>query len=133
MSETQRYARVPAELGRAGWRRDAPHTAECGSVRGSGKSVAAALADLGSQLETIAKAARTDPTFWHDADNGLLTVAVPQADGESWVSYTVRLGQESGPVLATGTTHGGGDVREAYANAIGYARVERERYGTRAS
>lgn len=133
MTETQRYAKVPAEMSRAGWARNSGHVATCGSMRGTGPTMSAALESLGSQLEAIAKAAHTMPSFWHDAQNDLLTVAVPFPDGTGWMSYTVRLGQESGPVLASGTTIAGGPVSEAYAGAIGYERVPPERYGAHAS
>jgi hypothetical protein len=126
VSDATRYARVPAELSRAGWQRTAAHVATAGQVTGRGTSQAAALADLGASLEAMAGRARTEPAFWWDADNQGLHVVVPDAVTGDSVAYMVMF--DAGTVrLSTGTTGMAGPPETALAHAEGLERVTTRR------
>jgi len=123
--DAQHYARVPAELGRAGWQRTAARTATAGAVTGYGTSASGALADLGKVLARMAGAAHEVPSFWWDEANGQLHVAVPDSVTGGHHGYIVRM-TGAGPVVAACTSSGAGPASQAYANAAGMARVPQE-------
>lgn len=124
MTDTQRYARVPATMGREGWHRDAPHTATLGALTGRGTSQAGALADLGSLIIAACQRGASVPvdgvTFAYDADNANLWIAVPDVLHGGASEYVVDC---SGDVPAN--PHGGGSrtgmARDAFATAVGMA------------
>lgn len=126
VSGAARYARVPAELGRDGWQRTAGRTATAGSVTGRGASDAAALDDLGALLAAMASRARQEPSFWWDADNACLHVAVPDPVDGGHTGYIVRM-TDAGPVRSQCTSSGSAPAAEALTTAVGVTRVERER------
>lgn len=126
MSGAARHARVPAELGRDGWARTAGHTATAGTATGRGASMGAALDDLGAVLAAMASRAHDEPSFWWDAANGQLHVAVPSPVDGGHTSYIVRMG-DAGPSLSQCTSSGSAPACDALASAVGVTRVERER------
>ena len=122
MSESQRYARIPAELGRAGWQRDSAHVATVGGVQGRGTSVQAALDDVSGHLAEMAGRANGQPAFWSDDQGGLWVVIPDMRDGGS-ISYRV-----SGVTVTPGATvrlcsfnRAGAD--QAHATAEGMTRL----------
>jgi hypothetical protein len=122
MSEVQRYAKVPAQTGRAGWQRTSEHTATAGSLQGRGTSIAAALESLGAQLTAMASRADVPPAFYWDADNQALHIAVPNPVTGDHVSYIVTV-LDGEARLSTCTTSGGGAPDTAFEHAIGMERV----------
>jgi hypothetical protein len=124
--ETQRYARVPAATGRAGWQRTSPHTATAGQLEGRGASQAAALADLGSKLEAMAGRAAGEPSVWWDADNAVLWVAVPDAAHGGHHAYPVKFPDGTqAPSRSVCVTSGAADAADALRNCIGIAEVRK--------
>lgn len=122
MSEVQRYARVPAELGRAGWQRSAGHTATSGALQGRGTSQASALESLAGQLSAMASRAGTAPAFYWDAGNQALHVAVPDAVTGDHTAYIVMI-HDGEARLSVCTTGGEGAPENAFASAVGMERV----------
>jgi hypothetical protein len=128
MAESQRYARVPAETGRASWRKDAGHTATVGRVQGQGASQAKALDNLASLLTQAAGREATDsPSAWWDEANAVLWVAVPDVMHGGHTSFNIRM-TGSGPVIGGGSEGGTAPASEAFATSAGMRRVEREPY-----
>ena len=119
MSETQRYARVPAEMSRAGWQRTAWHVATAGKVTGRAASVAGALADLADHLKAMAGRAYEPPRFFWDADNGGLHVVTPDPVSGGHFAYMVMFPEGRPPYLSQGTASGTAPVSEALSTAVG--------------
>lgn len=125
-TDTPRYARVQATMGREGWRRDALHTARLGGLTGRGTSQAAALADLASLISDACQRGDTSHaggdavTFKYDADNARLWIAVPDVLHGGATEYAVDC---SGDIPAN--PHGGGSragmARHAWRDAVGMA------------
>ena len=126
----QRYARVPAELSRDGWRRDAGHTATAGQVTGRGDSMSAALEDLGQALAGMAGRVRQEPSFWWDEANGQLHVAVPDPVDGGHASYIVRMAGDA-PALSGCRSYGSAPADDALSTAVGVVRVQDERRAPR--
>jgi hypothetical protein len=126
MSDAPRYARVPAELSRAGWQRTAAHVATAGQVTGRGTSDAAALADLGESLTAMAGRLRPGPAFWWDADNQGLHVVVPDPVTGDSVAYMVMIADGTAR-LSVCTTGMVGPPSDALATAVGLERVTHKR------
>jgi hypothetical protein len=124
--DARRYARVPAAMGRAGWRRDAEHTASAGQLTGRGTSQQTALDDLSGQLEAMAGRALQEPAFWWDADNQALHVVTPDPVTGGHFAWIVRMAGD-GPVLSPGMSCGKAPVGDALTTAVGMERVPRGR------
>lgn len=122
MSESQRYARVPAELSRAGWQRGSAHVATAGEVTGRGTSQAAALADLGEALTAMASRANDQPAFWSD-DQGGLWVAVPDMRDGGSTSYRVSGVTAAPDATARLTSFNRASADQAHESAEGMARI----------
>lgn len=121
--ERPRYARVQATMGRESWRRNARHTAKLGGLTGYGTSQAAALADLAGKITAAVKRPESQPdgvTFWHDAANGMLWVAVPDVLNGGADEYAVDLagGYPSNPRRTGWTAY---PARDALGSAVGMA------------
>ena len=123
MSESQRYARVPAELSRAGWQRDAAHVATAGTVTGRGTSQAAALADLGGALTAMASRASLAPAFGWDAENRMLWVAVPATRDNGSTHYVIRLDADGAPTVSDSVTSDSRPARDAWQTAANIERL----------
>ena len=117
-----RYARVIAEMRRAGWSRKSDHVAECGQLQGRGASIADALTDLGDQLTAMAGRANTAPAIWWDADNACLHIVTPDTVTGGHHAWIVAMG-ETGPRLSMGTSSGVAPVADALATSVGLERV----------
>lgn len=122
MTEQQRFARVPAEMGRAGWQRTAPHTATTGQLAGQGESQAEALADLARLLEATAHRAHETPAFWWDADNRVLWVTVPDAVSGGCTAYPVHMDGEV-PTVSGGVSSYAAPAAVAMAQSVGIVPV----------
>lgn len=122
MTDQQRYARVPAALGRAGWQPTAAHTATTGQLAGRGKSQAEALADLARLLEEAAHRVREAPAFWWDADNRVLWVTVPDAVHGGCTAYPVHMDGEV-PTTSGGVTTYEAPAAAAMAQSVGIVPV----------
>lgn len=126
MSDTPRYARVQATMGRAGWSRHAAHTAKLGGLTGHGASQAKALEHLGSLITEAcgrgdtSRAGGDAVAFKWDAANRQLWIAVPDVLHGGATEYAVDC---SGDVPAN--PHGGGSragmARDAWRDAVGMA------------
>lgn len=126
MSDAQRHARVPAEMSRDGWARSAGHVATAGGVTGRGKSAAAALDDLAAALGAMAGRAAEEPTFWWDADNRALHVAVPDVRDGGHSAYIVMM-TDTGPYASMCKSAGCAPASEALTSATGMERVPQGR------
>jgi uncharacterized Zn finger protein (UPF0148 family) len=121
----QRFAKVPAETGRAGYARTAPHTATAGTVQGRGTSQRAALDDLGTMLTAaMARAGSDTPSFAWDAANQALSVAVPDVMHGGSVTYMVRF-DDNGPLTWFETSGNACEAKDAFATSVGTAIVPR--------
>jgi hypothetical protein len=121
--QAPRYARVPAETGRAGWQRDAEHTATAGALQGRGTSQAGALAALGEALAAMASRASDAPMFGWDAPNRTLWVAVPDAHHGGSVHYIVHFDESGNPSVSGSTTLDRSPAREAWQSSEGITRL----------
>jgi hypothetical protein len=122
--QPQRYARVPAEMSRESWRRDAGHVAECGALAGRGTSAAAALDDLGRQLAAAAaRGAEDSPSVRWDAANRSLWVSVPDVLHGGYTDIAVHFDAAGAPCRWYGGSSGGGPARTAHAGAAGMSEV----------
>lgn len=124
MTDTTRYARVRAIMGRASWHRNAPHTATAGTLQGTGTSQAAALDDLGSQLAAACERDAGEPSFAWDAANGNLWVAVPDVIHGGHRAYVVHMDGDT-PRLGSGVSAGNADVADAFKSWAGITPVTR--------
>lgn len=122
MPDQQHYARVPAEMGREGWRPRSAHTATTGQLAGRGRSQAEALADLARQLEVTAHRVREAPSFWWDADNSVLWVTVPDAVNGGCMAYPVHMAGEV-PTTGGGVTSYAAPASAAMAQSVGIVPV----------
>lgn len=122
MSGAQRYARVPAELGRGGWQRNASHTATVGQVQGRGTSQASALDDVAGQLAAMAARAHEAPSFWAD-DQGALWVAVPDLRDGGSTSYRVSGVSVADGAAASLNSFNKACAADAHASAEGMRRI----------
>jgi hypothetical protein len=122
--QAQRYAKVPADMSRASWHRNAGHVATAGEVTGRGTSQAAALADLGSALTTMASRASDHPAFWAD-DQGGLWVVIPDALTGGSMSYRVSGVTVSPDATAYPAGSNAASAEEAHATAVGMTRIPR--------
>jgi hypothetical protein len=118
MSDTaQRYARVPAELSRAGWSRRSDHVATAGAVQGRGTSVAGALESLAVNLAAMAARVHDAPAFAWDSDNRSLRVAVPSALDNGCTHYIVHFDDNGQPTVSGCTTSDSAPAREAWKSS----------------
>ena len=125
MTDTQKHARVPATMGREGWRRNALHTATAGGLTGRGTSQAKALDDLARLISEACqrgayRAGADGVTFAYDADNANLWVAVPDVLHGGATEYVVDCSGQ-----APANPHGGGSrtgtARDAFTHSVGMA------------
>jgi hypothetical protein len=124
MGETpQRYAKVPADMSRAGWSKHADHVATVGQVTGSGASIAAALEALAANLADVAKRVHDAPMFGWDAANRSLWIAVPSAVGGGSVHYIVHFDDAGQPHVSGCTTSDSAPAREAFRHSASIERL----------
>jgi hypothetical protein len=126
MADSQRYGRVPAELGRAGWQRTAAHTATAGTVQGTGTSQQKALDDLGTRLAAMAARGSDQPSAWWDDANCTLWVAYPDTVHGGHRAVAVHMTGASAPLPGTNVyagLAGTAPASEAFATSEGMERV----------
>lgn len=121
--QTQRYAKVPAEMSRAGWQRHAEHVATAGAMQGRASSAAGALASLGEALTAMAGRATDDPMFGWDDANRSLWIAVPNAYHGGSVHYIVHFDESGNPTVSGSTTLDSSPAREAFGHSANIARL----------
>ena len=122
MADQQRYARVPATVRPASWHKNAPMVAEAGQLAGQGTNIAAALADLGSQLAAMASRAQEAPAFWWDAANRVLWVTVPDAVSGGCTAYPVHFDGEV-PTASGGVSSYAASAAVAMARSVGIVPI----------
>jgi hypothetical protein len=122
MAESQRYAKVPAELSKAAWPPKSPHAARAGVFRGEGSSQAAALADLGGQLEAMAARAMARPSFWA-GDQDDLWIAVPDPVTGGSVSYRITGVTVSPGAAVREVSFNAAPAGEAHESSEGMTRI----------
>jgi hypothetical protein len=123
MSDTQRYAKVPADMSRAGWSRHSEHVATAGSLAGRGTSQAAALENLAGTLSDVAKRVSDAPVFGWDEDNRTLWVAVPSATDGGSTHYIVHFGESGQPSVSGSVTSDSRPARDAFKASAGIQRL----------
>lgn len=123
MGESQRYARVPAEMSRAGWSRHSDHVATAGGLTGRGTSVAGALAGLGEALTAMAGRAGDAPVFGWDDANRTLWVAVPSVHDSGSTHYIVRFDGNGQPSVSGSVTSSAHSAREAFKASASTERL----------
>jgi hypothetical protein len=123
MSESQRYAKVPAAMSRAGWSRHSDHVAAAGALTGRGTSAASALADLGEALAAMASRASDAPAFGWDAPNRTLWVAVPSVHDGGSTHYIVHFDDNGNPSVSGSTTSDSSPAREAFKASASTERL----------
>lgn len=127
--DTTGYARVAATLGRAGWQRDALHTATLGALQGRGTSKAKALADLGRLITEAAQRGDGQAdrvSFAFDAANRQLWVAVPDVLHGGHDAYAVDVSGEV-PVHGRSTSSGVAAAADAFTRCEGMTPVTADR------
>jgi hypothetical protein len=119
----QRYAKVKAATGRAGWSKTAEHTATVGHVEGRGTSQAAALDNLAALLAGMAERNGADPALWWDADNRVLFIAVTDVVDGGHRAVTVDMSGDKPRISCTSS--GTADAYHAFDSAVGMTAVTR--------
>jgi hypothetical protein len=115
-------------MGRAGWQRDAAHTATLGTLQGRGSSQAKALEDLARLITEAAGRDSSDAVSvaW-DADNRGLWVAVPDVMHGGHDEFMLTFRADGSPVRVRRVAAGVSPARDAFAGCAGFAPVTDQR------